>query len=165
MAASCAVRSIRASTVGRQGAGTAANLRAAAHGPDLTAAAGAFAALCGAALLSRSSCIRRGWQEPREDMRDDRDGCRRRSTPMSAPRCGRCGTRRAVEARAYLLTVARAITHLLGAADGASPPHLMPGTASSDAHPRTAGQRVWPGLLFSRCVRFAAGGRGASLCL
>ena len=140
-----------------------ANLRAAAHGPDLTAAAGAFATLCGAALLeSQLDAIRRGWQRGLERICEmTRDGALQAALDANVGAAVAAGAAHGElsKARAYLLTVARAITHLLGAADGAPPPpHLMPGTASSDAHPedRLSGASGLGSFLVAACASLPA---------
>ena len=115
-------------------------LRAQAHEPDLTAAAAAFARLCGVALLeTQLDAIRRGWRRGIQKICDmTRDGALQAALDARANATIAAGAAHGALSKAgvYLLTVARAIVDLSGAADGALPsPCPRSGSASSDAHP------------------------------
>ena len=117
-----------------------ATLRAEAHDPDLTAAAAAFEMLCGAALLeSQLDAIRRGWRRGIEKIGEmTRDGALQAAIDARVDAAVAAGAARGElsKASAYLLTVARAVADLSGAADRApSPQRSVSGTASPDARP------------------------------
>ena len=127
-----------------------ARLRAQAHEPDLTAAAAAFSTLCGAALLeAQLDAIRRGWRRGLVRICEMvRGGALQAAIDARADAAVAAGGARGelAKASAYLLSVARAIADLPGAADGAPPPQRpLSATAPPDAHPenRLSG---WAGL-------------------
>ena len=127
-----------------------ARLRAQAHEPDLTAAAAAFAMLCGAAPLeAQLDAIRRGWRRGLVRICEMvRGGALQAAIDARADAAVKAGGARGelAKASAYLLSVARAIADLPGAADGAPPPQRpLSATAPPDAHPenRLSG---WAGL-------------------
>jgi hypothetical protein len=117
-----------------------ARLRAKAHDPDLTAAAAAFAMLGGVALAeSQLDAIRRGWRRGIERISEmTQDGALQAALDARVDAAVAAGAAHGELSKvsAYLLTVARAIADLSGAADGVPPPQRpLPATTSSDAHP------------------------------
>ena len=140
-----------------------ARLRAKAHDPDLTAAAAAFAMLCGVALLeSQLDAIRRGWRRGIEKICEmTRDGALQAALDARVDAAVAAGAVRGElsKASAYLLTVARAIADLVGAADGVPPPQRpLSVAATSDAHPenRLSGSSGLGTFLIEACSSLPA---------
>jgi hypothetical protein len=141
-----------------------ARVRAEADDPDLTAAAGAFATLCGAALLeAQLDALRRGWRRGFESIRRmTRDGTLRAAIAAAVDAAVAAGASREelCKAEAYLQAVARAIAELPSAADGAPPPRSSPsgGAAALDAHPenRLSGSSALGDFLCEVCSSLPA---------
>ena len=140
-----------------------ARLRAQAHEPDLTAAAAAFSTLCGAALLeAQLDAIRRGWRRGLVRICEMvRGGALQAAIDARADAAVAAGGARGelAKASAYLLSVARAIADLPGAADGAPPPQRpLSATAPPDAHPenRLSGSAGLGNFLVEACSSLPA---------
>ena len=140
-----------------------AGLRAKGHNPDLTAAAAAFEMLCGVALVeSQLDAIRRGWRRGIEKICEMmRDGALQAAIDTRIDAAVAAGAARGElsKASAYLLTVARAIADLFGAAGRApSPQRSVSATAIPDAHPenRLSGSSGLGNFLIEACSSLPA---------